>query len=107
LDLIEKLREALDKKFAEDLVVLDIGNITTIADYFVIASGGNAPQIRALAAAAEETMLKDGRKLRHAEGLGSANWVLLDFGEIIVHIFDKESRAFYSLERVWGDAKMV
>ena len=98
---------ALDLRFATDLVILDISEISVIADYFIIATGGNPLQMQAMMAAAEEALEKYGIRLRHAEGVRSANWILLDFGHIIVHLFDKESRPFYNLERVWGDARVV
>jgi ribosome-associated protein len=107
LEAVKEAYEALDKKFGRDIVVLDISPISVIADYFIITTGGNVPQIQALTAAAEETLNKHGYKLRHTEGLQSANWVLMDFGDIIVHLFDKENRAFYNLEHVWGDAKII
>jgi len=107
LSAAKKIFKALDNKFGQDIVLLEIGGISTIADYFVIATGGSVPQIQAMAAAAEEAMAKCGLNLRHTEGMREANWVLLDFGEIIVHLFDKENRGFYGLERVWGDARII
>jgi len=105
--VVKSLADALDQKFGKDIVVLDIGRISVIADYFVIATGGNPNQINALADAAHESLEKQGILARHVEGLQSANWVLMDFGDIIVHIFDEESRNFYNLERVWGDATVI
>ena len=96
---------AIDLKFGKDIVALDIRGLTTVADYFIIATAGSLPQFQALTAAAEEAFAKHGYKLRHIEGLQSSNWVLMDFGDIFVHIFDKESRQFYNLERVWGDSR--
>jgi len=107
LQAVQELRDALDKKFGQDIVVMDLRNISTIADFFVIATGGSAPQMQALADTTEEVMTKRGIPLGHAEGIRSGQWVLLDFGNIIVHLFDKESRDFYKLERLWGDAQMV
>ena len=104
---VQDLRDALDKKFGHDIMVMDLRNVTTIADFFVIATGGSAPQLQALADTTEETMAKHEIPLRHIEGQQTGNWVLLDFGGIIVHLFDKESRDFYKLERVWGDANLV
>jgi len=105
---VQELREALDKKFGHEITVMDLRNVSTIADFFVIATGGSAPQIQALADAAEEILTKKHEiPLRHIEGIRAGEWVLLDFGTIIVHLFDKESRDFYKLERVWGDANMV
>lgn len=107
LTAVRDTYKALDLKFGKDMVILDISGISAMADYFIIATGGSSLQVQALAAAAEEAMARHSYPLRHSEGLRSANWALLDFGDVIVHIFDKENRAFYSLERVWGDAKTV
>jgi len=104
---VQELREALDKKFGQEIMVMDLRNVTTIADFFVIATGGSAPQLQALADTAEEIMKKHEIPLSHIEGIRAGEWVLLDFGSIIVHLFDKESREFYKLERVWGDANIV
>jgi ribosome-associated protein len=107
LAAVKDVCRALDEKFGRDIVALDIGKVSVIADYFVITEGGSPYQIRALAAAAEEALAKRGVALAHTEGLQTANWALLDFGGIIVHIFDAESRRFYGLERVWHDAEQV
>jgi ribosome-associated protein len=101
---VAALRGALDLKFAQDIVVMDIRGVSTIADYFVIATGTSQPQMAALAETATETLTAHGLHLSHTEGIRAGNWVLLDFGSIIVHLFDKENRQFYNLERVWGDA---
>ena len=107
MTMLKELYNALDLKFGGDIVILDIRGISVMADYFAIATGGGATQIQALAQAAEETLVRLGCKLSHTEGLRAANWALLDFGDIIVHLFDKESRHFYNLERVWSDAKQI
>jgi ribosome-associated protein len=99
--------KALDDKFGSDIAVLDIHDISTVADCFIIAAGGSASQIKAMADEVELRLAKLGMSLHHAEGLSSMNWVLLDFGSLVVHIFDKENRRFYNLERVWGDAKVM
>ena len=104
---VQELRDALDKKFGQDIIVMDLRNVTTIADFFVIVTGGSTPQLQALADTAEEIMKKNEIPLNHIEGIRAGEWVLLDFGSIIVHLFDKESREFYKLERVWGDANIV
>ncbi|MCL2500201.1 MAG: ribosome silencing factor [Defluviitaleaceae bacterium] len=103
---VAALRDALDSKFGKDIVVMDLRGISTIADYFAIATGTSQPQLTALAKAAEETLAAHGLRLNHSEGMATGNWVLLDFGSVIVHLFDNESRQFYNLERVWGDAKV-
>lgn len=100
-------QEALEDKKAEDIKVLDLQGISNITDYFVIASGNNINQLRAMADNVEEKLFKAGYKLHHSEGYQGGAWVLLDFGNIIVHLFNKEEREFYSLDRVWGDAKEI
>ena len=107
LEAVLKLRDALDAKFAKDIVVLDLQEISPIADYFVIATGQSRPQLMSLQDTAEETLNNLGFKLSHIEGQRSAAWILLDYGSIMVHLFDKESRDYYKLEHIWGDAKIV
>lgn len=104
---VQELRDALDKKFGQDIIVMDLSNVTTIADYFIIATGGSTPQLLSLADTTEEIMGKHEIPINHKEGIRAGEWVLLDFGAVIVHLFDKESREFYKLERVWGDANIV
>lgn len=107
LNAVLALKKALDAKFAQDIIVMDLRNVSPIADFFVIATGGSAPQMAALAETAEDTLKNEGMNLFHKEGVQSAKWVLLDFGSVIMHLFDKESREYYNLERTWGDAKIV
>ncbi len=99
--------DALTDKKAEDINVIDISEISTIADYFVIASGKNENQIRTLVDNVEEKMGKAGYTAKMREGTGSSVWVLLDYGDVIVHIFDRENREFYDLDRIWRDGKEV
>lgn len=101
------LHKAMDAKFAQNIVIMDLNGVSPIADYFVIATATSAPQMSALAETAEETLEKEGMKIFHKEGVQTAKWVLLDFGSIIIHLFDKESREYYNLERTWGDAKII
>ena len=107
LTAVLELHKALDTKFAKDIVIMELGGLSPIADYFVIATGGSAPQLAALTQTAEETLKMNGLTMHHTEGLKSGKWVLLDFGVVIVHLFDKESREYYNLERIWGDAKII
>lgn len=97
---------ASDKK-ASDIVILDLGALTTIADYFVICSGQSERQVQAVAEAILEAAEKDGRSAFGIEGLAAARWVLVDFGDVIVHVFTPDERAYYRLERLWGDAPVV
>lgn len=99
--------EALEDKKAEDIRVIDISQVSVIADYFIIANGTNKSQIQTLSDAVEEKLGRAGYLMKQKEGFRNANWVLLDFGDIIVHVFDKENRLFYDLERIWRDGKSV
>jgi ribosome-associated protein len=99
--------KALDDKKGEDIKVIDISQISVLTDYFIIANGTNDSQVRALVEAVEEELDKAGFEVKQREGYGLGNWVLLDFGNIIVHVFDKENRLFYDLERIWRDGKTV
>lgn len=99
--------KALDDKKGEDIKVIDISEISVLADYFIIANGNNDSQVRALVESVEEELDKAGFEVKQREGYGLGNWVLLDFGSIIVHVFDKENRLFYDLERIWRDGKSV
>lgn len=98
---------ALEDKKAEDIRIIDISQVSVIADYFIIANGNNVSQIQAMADEVEEKLYKAGYPLKQKEGYRNANWVLMDFGDIIVHIFDKENRLFYDLERIWRDGSIV
>jgi ribosome-associated protein len=97
---------AADKK-AEDIVVLDLRGADGFTDYFVICTGQNPRQIKAIADAVEEMLRRDHVKPAHVEGYGHAEWVLLDYFDFIVHVFGKETRTFYGLERLWGNATPV
>lgn len=99
--------QALEDKKAEDVCVIDISEVSIVADYFIIAGGNNKSQIQALSDTVEEKLGKAGYPLRQIEGYQNANWVLLDFGDIIIHIFDRENRLFYDLERIWQDGRKV
>ena len=107
LQAVKDTAKALDLKFGRDIVVLEISKISVIADYFIITTGGNPNQIQALAEATEEALQKYGIRARNVEGMREANWVLMDFGDIIVHIFDDENRQYYDLEHTWADAVVM
>lgn len=99
--------DALEDKKAENIRVLGIENVSVIADYLLIASGSNKNQVQALAENVEEELEKAGFHVRQKEGVRTANWILMDYGDIIVHIFDRENRLFYDLERIWVDGETV
>lgn len=99
--------EALEDKKAENLTILDISTISTIADYFIIADGSNTNQVKAMIDNVEEALGKEGFSPKQIEGYQTANWVLMDYGNLIIHIFDSENRLFYDLERIWRDGKEV
>lgn len=94
---------ALEDKKAEDIRIIDISKISTIADYFIIADGSNKSQIQAMADNVSEILGRAGINLRQMEGYQNANWILMDFQDVIIHIFDRENRLFYDLERIWRD----
>ncbi len=87
--------------------MLDIAEISTLADYFIIASGANRNQIQAMADNAEEILGRAGYHARGVEGYRNGNWILLDFGDIVIHLFDQENREFFSIDRLWRDGKEV
>ena len=100
------VRAAEDKK-AEGLVVLDLRKASGFTDYFVICSGGNVRQVRAIADAVIETLATEGAKPAHIEGYDRAEWILVDYFDFVVHVFVPETRAFYGLERLWGNAERL
>ena len=100
------IRAAEDKK-AEDVVVLDLRKAAGFTDYFVLCSGTNPRQIRAIADAISEALEQDGAAPAHVEGYERSEWVLLDYFDFIVHIFAPETRVFYGLERLWGNAERI
>jgi ribosome-associated protein len=107
LELVKKAVDALADKKAEDITVLDIRNVSTIADYFIIANGSNQNQLSAMQDAVDEEMYKSGVHAKQIEGNHSSTWILMDYQDVIVHLFSKEDRLFYDLERIWRDGKMV
>ena len=104
---MKALRKALEEKQGQDITVIDIREISDLADYFIITHGNNTPHVDALVDAAEEAMNKLGVDCRSREGLRGGRWVLLDYNDVIVNIFSKEDRMWYDLERIWRDGKLV
>lgn len=97
---------ALEKQ-AADVVILNVGDLTTIADFFVICSGDSQRQVTAISECIDEALAREGVEPFHVEGLDHALWVLMDYRSLIVHIFKPEVRQFYDLERLWGDAPKI
>ncbi len=98
--------EALEDKKGEDIRIIDISQVSILADYFIIASGNNRNQVQALCDNVEEKLGRMGMK-KQTEGYDNGNWILIDYGDIVIHVFDKENRLFYDLERIWRDGKFI
>jgi len=98
----QNLAQLINEKKGEDIVIFDLKNLSPITDYFVIANGLSDIHIRAIA-----DHLMEYEKPDHVEGLEATSWILLDFFDVIVHVFSKETRQFYGLERLWGDAQII
>lgn len=103
-EFLQKITKVLEDKKASNLMILDIASISTLADYFVLASADNIRQLDALKDSVEEAF--PGEPLRK-EGESSSGWILMDFRDIVVHLFSKEMREYYDLEKIWSDAKRV
>ena len=99
--------KALEDKKGEDTCIIDISQISVLADYFIITNGNSDSQVNALVASVEEKMHIAGYEQKQREGQNSGVWVLLDYGDVIVHVFDRENREFYNLERIWNDGKKI
>lgn len=107
INLVKTIVKCMDDKKADDIVVLDIRDLTTIADYFVICSGNSTPQMRAIYDETEEKLSELGFEPNSREGFDSAYWILMDYSDVIVHIFNKEARDFYGIENLWADAAKI
>ena len=105
-DVAKAVKAALDKK-ASEVVVLDLRHTPAFTDFFVLCSGQNQRQVKAIADAVEEALRAARVKPAHVEGYDRAEWILMDFFTFIVHVFTPQTRAFYSLERLWGDAERI
>lgn len=106
-EMVKLAIKALEDKKGENIRIIDIREVSVLADYFIIASGSNANQVQAMTDNVEEILGKAGYEPRQIEGYRSANWILMDYGDIIVHVFCREDRLFYDLERIWRDGKVV
>lgn len=97
----------LENKKAADIKIIDISKISVMADYFIVASGSNRNQVQAMANSVEEKLQENGVHPRQIEGYQTANWILMDFNDVIVHIFNEEDRLFYNLEKIWLDGTLI
>lgn len=107
LDIVKSAVAALEDKKAEEVTVIDIAEVSPIADYFIIASGNNQNQLTAMQDAVDEALYKAGLRVKQIEGNNKSTWILMDYQDIIVHLFSKEDRLFYDLERIWRDGKVI
>ena len=98
---------AIEDKKGIDTKIIEISKISVMADYFVISGGSNPNQVNALVENVEEELSKAGVHTKHIEGHGNSNWVLLDYGDVIIHIFNEDDRLFYDLEKIWSDGKDI
>jgi ribosome-associated protein len=103
-ELLMTAVKAADDKRAEDIMVLNMKGISLIADYFIICHGNSDKQVQAIAREIREKAEEQGYGLKRIEGFDEARWVLIDIGDVVVHVFHKEERGYYNLERLWGDA---
>ena len=106
LEIVKTAVEALRDKKAEDVTVIDITGVSSIADYFIIANGNNQNQLTAMQDV-DEALYKAGLHAKQIEGNNKSTWILMDYEDIIVHLFSKEDRLFYDLERIWRDGKII
>jgi ribosome-associated protein len=107
LEIAQLCAEGAESKKAFDILILDIREFTSIADYFVICSGSNTTQVSAIADGIGHTLAKAGIHYSHVEGATGAGWVLLDYGDVVVHVFEERTRVYYSLEKLWGEAPRI
>ena len=104
-ELVKMAYNALSDKKGGDIKIIDIHEVSVLADYFIIADGSNINQVQAMADHVQEVLARAGWECRQIEGYQNANWILLDYGDVIIHLFSREVRLFYDLERIWRDGK--
>lgn len=107
LDLVYKAVKSIDDKLGEDIMVLEISKISSICDYFIIASASSARQVKSIADEVEDRLAELDVSLRHKEGYHTGGWILMDYGDFVIHLFHQEDRAFYNIERIWKDATVI
>ena len=102
-ELVKKIAEILDNKGANDIQILEVGHMTSIADFFVVASGRNVQSVHTLAEDLEDRLAEEGLTPRRKDGPNNTKWIVLDYAHVIVHIFHPEERQYYNIERLWQD----
>ena len=107
IDFVRIAADALDDKKGIDLALLDVGDLLSITEVFLIVTGSSRPHVRTLAEAVDEKLKEHGRRPLRTEGASEGEWVLLDYGDFVVHVFQETPRDFYGLERLWGDAPRI
>lgn len=106
-EMVKLAKTALEDKKAGDIKVIDISGVSVLADYFIIADGSNVNQVQAMVDNVAEVLGRAGYECKQMEGYGTGGWILMDYGDIIVHAFCREDRLFYDLERIWRDGKVL
>ncbi|KHE71689.1 ribosome silencing factor [Halobacillus sp. BBL2006] len=106
-ELVTLAAQACDEKRASDIVVLDMGDVSLIADYFLICEGSNERQVQAIARELKNQAEENGIEVKRMEGFEQARWILVDLNDVVCHIFHKDERHYYNLERLWGDASTI
>ncbi len=101
--LMENIVKYVDDKKAQNITVLDIGSLTTLCDYFIICEGGSSTQVKAIADEVEEKLSEQGVQVNGIEGFSSADWILMDYGDAVLHVFTPQSREFFNIENLWSD----
>ena len=107
LEMVKLAKTALEDKKAGDIKVIDISGVSVLADYFIIADGSNVNQVQAMVDNVDEVLGRAGYECKQMEGYGTGGWILMDYGDIIVHAFCREDRLFYDLARIWRDGKVL
>ena len=106
-EMLKKIIKTLDSKKAEEIKAIKIADLTILADYFIIANGTSTTHTKTLAEEVEYQLSQEGIEPNRTEGYNGSNWVILDYGDIVVHVFYKETRDYYQLERLWSDGEMI
>ena len=107
LEMVKLAKTALEDKKAGDIKVIDISGVSVLADYFIIADGSNVNQVQAMVDNVDEVLGRAGYECKQMEGYGTGGWILMDYGDLVVHLFNRDDRLFYDLEHIWSDGKQI